>query len=46
MSDMELLPVARNAALAALKGEDGLSEDRAFPERGSGYRGYLVSWER
>jgi multimeric flavodoxin WrbA/ADP-ribose pyrophosphatase YjhB (NUDIX family) len=50
MSETELLPVARNAALRALEGAEGLGEDRAFPERGDAYRGFLVrrkpgSWD-
>lgn len=43
--ESELLPVARNAALAALTGRDGLKEDVALPERAVAYRGYLVGHE-
>ena len=45
MDDDELLPVARNAAIAALKGGTGLLEDKHFPARDETYRGFLVKWE-
>ncbi len=43
--DGALLPVSRNAALAALKGSDGLPEDKRFPARDETYRGFLLKWE-
>jgi 8-oxo-dGTP diphosphatase len=43
--DDELLPVAHNAVLAALKGDQGLPEDMRFPLRDETYRGFLVAWE-
>jgi ADP-ribose pyrophosphatase YjhB (NUDIX family) len=42
MNENELLPVARNAALAALTGREGLKEDEALPERAIAYRGFLI----
>ena len=45
LDDAEILPVAHNAALAALKGGDGLPEDRRFPEKSETYRGFLLNWE-
>ena len=42
MDDVEILPVAHNAALAALNGGDGLPEDKLFPERDETYRGFLL----
>ena len=44
MDDVELLPVAHNAALAALQGGEGLPEDKRFPERDETYRGFL-KWD-
>jgi 8-oxo-dGTP diphosphatase len=41
----ELLAVSRNAVLAALRGPEGLAEDRCFPERDETYLGFLVRWE-
>jgi 8-oxo-dGTP diphosphatase len=45
MDDAKILPVAHNAALAALNGGDGLPEDKLFPERDETYRGFLLQWE-
>ena len=45
MDEGDMLPVARNAALAALRGGTGLREDRRFPERDETYRGFLLAWE-
>jgi ADP-ribose pyrophosphatase YjhB (NUDIX family) len=45
MTDDEILPVARNATLAALGGSDGLPEDERFPGRSETYRGFLLKWE-
>ncbi len=45
LADDEILPVARNATLAALGGSDGLPEDESFPGRSEAYRGFLLEWE-
>jgi 8-oxo-dGTP diphosphatase len=45
MGDDELLPVSRNAVPAALKGGDGLPEDKRFPARDETYHGFLLKWE-
>jgi len=45
LADDEILPVARNATLAALGGSDGLPEDGRFPGRSETYRGFLLKWE-
>jgi 8-oxo-dGTP diphosphatase len=45
LADDEILPVARNATLAALGGSDGLPEDERFPGRSETYRGFLLRWE-
>lgn len=45
MDDAEILPVAHNAALAALNRSDGLPEDERFPERDETYRGFLLQWK-
>jgi ADP-ribose pyrophosphatase YjhB (NUDIX family) len=42
LGDEELLPVARNAALAALEGGPGLPEDARLPGRDETYQGFLV----
>jgi 8-oxo-dGTP diphosphatase len=46
MGETELLPVARNAVVAALEGKEGLCEDRALPGASGAYRGYLVRGDR
>jgi 8-oxo-dGTP diphosphatase len=45
MDDAKILPVAHNAALAALHGGAGLPEDKRFPERHETYRGFLLKWQ-
>jgi ADP-ribose pyrophosphatase YjhB (NUDIX family) len=45
LDDEELLPVARNAALAGLGGGPGLPEDTRLPGRDETYRGFLVVHE-
>jgi 8-oxo-dGTP diphosphatase len=45
MDDAKILPVAHNAALAALNEGAGLPEDKLFPERDETYRGFLLQWE-
>jgi ADP-ribose pyrophosphatase YjhB (NUDIX family) len=45
LSDDELMPVARNAALAALEGGPGLPEDVHLPGRDESYRSFLVGCE-
>jgi 8-oxo-dGTP diphosphatase len=45
MDDAKILPVAHNAALAALNGSAGLPEDERFPERDETYRGFLLKWQ-
>lgn len=45
MGDDEIFPIARNAAVAALKGGAGLLEDTRFPARDETYRGFLLKWE-
>jgi 8-oxo-dGTP pyrophosphatase MutT (NUDIX family) len=42
MGDEEMMALARNAGLAALKGGLGLPEDEAFPLRDDAYRAYLL----
>jgi len=41
----EILAMARNASLAALRGGAGLPEDERFPERSETYRGFLIERE-
>jgi ADP-ribose pyrophosphatase YjhB (NUDIX family) len=42
MPDDQLLPSIRNPVLAALEGDDGLTDDPQFPDRGESARGFLV----
>jgi ADP-ribose pyrophosphatase YjhB (NUDIX family) len=45
LADDEILPVARDATLAALGRGAGLPEDDRFPGRSETYRGFLLKWE-
>jgi 8-oxo-dGTP diphosphatase len=45
MDDVEILPVAHNAALAALNRGNGLPEDKYLPARDETYRGFLLKWQ-
>ncbi len=43
LSDEDLLPVARNAGLAALRGGPGLGEDTHLPGKSDTCRGFLIA---
>jgi ADP-ribose pyrophosphatase YjhB (NUDIX family) len=42
MTDADILPMARNTSLAALRGGQGLPEDQGYPEKSESNRGFLV----
>jgi ADP-ribose pyrophosphatase YjhB (NUDIX family) len=42
LAEGEILPIARNTSLAALRGGQGLPEDQDYPEKSESNRGFLL----